>query len=419
MRTPLWTALAVLGAASRVHAQSPACPAAGDVQALVQCAASHSPVLAAARFEQRAALARRLSAELYFPSNPALELQGGLRRLAPGAYTFDRGIGLSQAFEVGGQRGARLAASDAESEAADALLEASLAEVSAAVLSSAAEVRWARLERAAAADVCTSAERLVELSRGRAAHGVGIGLDVDLAEAALLTARRDERERQRAVDEAEARLSQVVGAAVSLAEDAELPELRGSASLAELEALAVARRKEPRQAIGEARVAAAQTAILQRDWYPKPTVGVGLRQEENATIGALTLSVPLPVFRRNQGELASQQVQVEQADAQRVQAELEVRLQVRAAHAAWQRAREASVASPDLEARLRADLVALQTAYEQGSMSMPATLASLREVALARRQLAQMQAETVLAAVALARAVNTSTLTEVQRGARP
>jgi cobalt-zinc-cadmium efflux system outer membrane protein len=389
------------------------------VQALVQCAASHSPVLAAARLEQRAVLARRLSAELSFPSNPALDLQGGVRRLGPGSYSFDRAIGLSQAFEVGGQRGARLAASDAESEVADALLEASLAEVSAAVLAAAVEVRWARLERVAASDASASAERLVELSRGRAAHGVGIGLNVDLAEAALLTARRDERERQRAVDEAEVRLSQSVGASVALAVDAEVPELRWEASLAELETLAVAHRKEPRQAFGAARVATAQAGVLQRDWYPRPTVGVGLRQEENATIGALTLSVPLPVFRRNQSELAAQQVQVEQADAQRVQAELEVRLQVRAAYAGWARARSAQPASPDLDARLRADLAALQTAYAQGSMSMTSTLASLREVALARRQLAQLQAETVRASVALARAVNTPTLTEVQKGARP
>ncbi len=119
---------------------------------------------------------------------------------------------------------------------------------------------------------------------------------------------------------------------------------------------------------------------------------------------AARLSIPLPLFRRNQGEIAEQQARVSQADATARQTELRARLEVRAAYAAWQRAAETvKQIEPGLEDRLREDARALSDAYARGAVPLPTALSSLREAQGARRDLVSARIEAVLTSFQLAR----------------
>ncbi|HYM96453.1 MAG TPA: TolC family protein, partial [Candidatus Sulfotelmatobacter sp.] len=142
--------------------------------------------------------------------------------------------------------------------------------------------------------------------------------------------------------------------------------------------------------------------LLRRERIPNITLGAQYRHEEFSEVAAARLSVPLPIFRRNQGEIAEQQALVAQADTAVQQGKLKVALEVRASFAAWEQARSLLHDIPaDLESRLGADAQALQDAYVRGTIPLPTALASLREVFNARRAVAEARAEATLAALDL------------------
>jgi outer membrane protein TolC len=82
-----------------------------------------------------------------------------------------------------------------------------------------------------------------------------------------------------------------------------------------------------------------------------------------------------------------------------------VRLEVRNAHAAWERASAlARTIPPELDERLAAGLERLREAYARGALPLATALASSREALAARRALAEARAEALSTSYALARA---------------
>jgi cobalt-zinc-cadmium efflux system outer membrane protein len=282
------------------------------------------------------------------------------------------------------------------------------------VLAAAVEVGRARLAAHFAAEQRELAERLVEVSAGRARQGVGAPLDVELAEAARVQAHREELSAGRAWTEAGARLALAVGAEISLAEGPPVAVAGPDQPVAELVVLATERRLLVRQARAESEAGSSRLELLRRERIPDVTIGASLRHEEFSDVAGLRLSVPLPLFRRNQGEIQEQQALVARAGVAERQARLRVALEVKAAHAAWTRARAlARQISPDLERRLADDARALREAYERGTMPLVTALASLREVFGARRTVADGRAEATLATLGLLTAAGAAVAPEV------
>jgi outer membrane protein TolC len=120
-------------------------------------------------------------------------------------------------------------------------------------------------------------------------------------------------------------------------------------------------------------------------------------------VAAVRLSVPVPLFRRNQGAILEQQAILAGAGATEEQARLRVALEVRAAHAAWTQAR---ALRPADRSRLwkrawRPTPRPCATPTCAGRCPLPAALASLREVFGARRTVADARAEVALATLDL------------------
>jgi cobalt-zinc-cadmium efflux system outer membrane protein len=169
---------------------------------------------------------------------------------------------------------------------------------------------------------------------------------------------------------------------------------------------ALERRPEINAARASIESSAERADLLRRERIPDLTIGAGYRREELSNILSARLIFPIPVARRNQGEIAEQEARTRQAAAAARQEELKIRLQVKGAYRSWQRARTAAAAiGADLEARLAADVQALRNAYERGRLPLTAVLASLRETQAARRSLVEARADAAQAALDLARAV--------------
>jgi outer membrane protein, heavy metal efflux system len=402
----LAAALAAIAVASGARAQESSCPPVADLAALVRCAQRSSEAVVRARAELDAARARRDVASRLLPANPALEVGAGRRTLGDGATDVDRSIELSQQIELGGQRGARIDAAEAELRAARASADAVERLVAADVLTGAARVVKDRQALSLVREQREATLRLAEVSGARARKGVAAPFESELAEAARIQALREERAAALELAEAERLLAAAAGADVQLAAGASLPPVsQPRLALAEMERNALEHEPEAVAARNEIAAAQARAALLRRERIPDLTIAAGYKHEEQADVIGGRLSIPLPLFRRNQGEIAEQEARSAQATARSRQIELRVRLSLRAAYGSWQRAQDAVKDIPaNLEDRLRADVESLRRAYERGTLQLPLVLASLREVQSARRTVLDARAEAVLASIELARA---------------
>jgi cobalt-zinc-cadmium efflux system outer membrane protein len=406
VRALLGTAFAVLSISIRVQAAGPACPAVATAGALVRCAQDGSERIARSRAELEAIQGRRDAAGRLLPSNPTVDVGIGYRRTEDGATDIDRGIELAQTFEIGGQRGARISAAEAELRAARAFADAAKSAVAVEVLGAATQVVRARLALAIARDQSETAGRLVEISEARAARGFAAPFETELAQAARVQALREERATAQELSDAEARLAEAASADVQLAPDARIPETRlDFPPLDRLLQRALELRPDLIAARASVESSAARADVLRRERIPDLTLGAGARHEEFSNILSARLIFPVPVVRRNQGEIAEQEARTRQAAAAARQEELKIRLQVQGAYRSWQRAQATAAAiGADLEARLAADVQALRSAYERGRLPLTAVLASLRETQAARRSLVEARADVAQAALNLARA---------------
>ncbi len=410
MQARLFAALAACGVVVSARAEESRCPPIADLGALVRCAQQSSEAVVRARAELQAVRARRDVAGRVLPANPSLELGVGRRRTEAGTTDVDRSVEVAQQIEIGGQRGARIDWAEADLRAAQATADAAERLIAAEVLSAAARVVRSRQALILVREQRGAADRLVDVSRARAQKGVSAPFESELAEASRVQSLRDERAAAQELSEAEGSLAAAVGGDVQLEEEAPLPASdQAPVILADLESTAVARQSEVVIAISEMEAAHARTNLLRRERIPDVTVTAGFKHEEFSDVIGVRLAVPLPLFRRNQGEIAEQEARTAQAAARARQTELRARLAVRAAHRSWQRARAAADSIPsDLDARLRADVAALQQAYERGTLQLPLVLTSLREVQSARRTVIDARAEAVLASIELARAAGLS-----------
>ncbi|MGE5047838.1 MAG: TolC family protein, partial [Deltaproteobacteria bacterium] len=216
-----------------------------------------------ARTELDAARARRDIASRLLPANPSLEVGAGHRTIEGGATDIDRSIELSQQIEIGGQRGARIDAAEADLRAARAAAEAAERLVIGDVLAAAARVIHDRQALSLVREQRDAAGRLADVSRARTRKGLAAPFESDLADAARIQALREERTTALGLSEAEGVLAAAVGSDVQLAMDASLPAVtQPQLALAELERNAIEHQPEVVAAQNEIRAAQARSALL-------------------------------------------------------------------------------------------------------------------------------------------------------------
>lgn len=440
MNQSLWIKAGVLAmllgawGADAALAQDPASPqpraVAGDTLSLAiaeaqRLALVQNPAFLAERQEYDIARGELTQARVY-NFNPELEFQ------APGVGTQgalgEYEASLSQEIEWAGARGLRVRAARFGLDRADSgvrdAARRTLADVSTAFYAAlAAEQRLS-----VARELSQLNEQLLTATRIQAREGEISVMDANLAEieagrarALVLAAEREatsarlELQRLTGIDpEQEIRLQDAI------------PDAPSATALDQdsLVALALARRPDL-----EARTRAvdqyeALTRLARREAIPNVRVGVFAEREEafdiatgpGGSVGGRTalespriglgVSVPLPVFDRNQGVVAQRASQTDQARLSRQATELAVRTQVTDALRAYRAAsEEARVFEQDVLQPARANQRLLDTAFRAGKVGLP-TLLLLRNQLLdaelgywgawlaQRRALVELQAAT-------------------------
>ena len=247
-------------------------------------------------------------------------------------------------MEVGGQRGARREVVSRALRTADLRIDVARAETRARVRAAYVSTQLAleRVEAAAQREALVG--KLLEAVRARVAGGASSNVDLELARLERGSAARARIDATLAAADALARLRLLVG--LPTAQKLELdgkalpPRLRGVA-LPDLLARAQAQRAELAALASGVDEIDADIVRLRREAIPSPTLFVEVQRDLPGQIfvgGGL--GVPLPVWRRNQGELALARADRLRVQEERTLVERDVALEVERAYQAEAAQRE-------------------------------------------------------------------------------
>ncbi len=379
------TALAVVGAMLGLATVTRAEPITID-QALERAAYRPSVAVSALDIEAARANARGAALPLY---NPELSGGGG-PQLGSGA-SFQLQIGISQTIERGGKRSARVEVADAQTRGSEIAQRGEL-------LRARVET-WRAFERALVLrDRLRTRQEVEKLATTLAAamqQSAQVGgttklrVNVVVAEAGRANQERVAAEAEYAA--ARAALATAIGAGPSEQPEpagamADLPVLTANAD----ELVARALREHPAVATSDNLVAVAKARIDDADARGTPDVTLGLGYAyapdpagSHAIVG--TVSIPLAIRNRNEGERGSARIGAKRADVERAYERVEVERAVRLAIENYQRAR-AAVAGFDnaVTERLDENLAAAQDAFAKGGLDFVELTTTQRDLIASR-----------------------------------
>jgi cobalt-zinc-cadmium efflux system outer membrane protein len=362
-------------------------------------ARERAPQIANARFALDEAQGRMLGASLRAQDNPELDVQVGDRQTPAGRRT-DVELGVTQRFEPGSRRTARLAGANA----ALAHGTASLEDTTRTVLRAAARAYYRALYAGERVRLLTGAQGVAAevyavADRRFTAGDIPI-LDVNLARASLARVRAEREATEALREEALGDLKSLLGVDtdVSVQGDFALPPGRSLA--VNLEAASA----RPDLRVLEAGVREAEAEVLFGRSLEKPNYGLGVRvsQESGDRILLGGLTVTLPVFSKGQDIQAIGAARAARLRASLDAAQTQVRIDVRTAFGAYQR-RAAAVRILEADALPGLDEnEALTTrSFDVGQLGLPDLLLIRGEIVATRFQYLDALLEAALARVDL------------------
>jgi cobalt-zinc-cadmium efflux system outer membrane protein len=374
----LWAALLALGAPGLVTAQSLSLPQAIDA------AFSQNPELAAARQEIGVAEGDRQQAGLI--PNPVLSWEAEDTRRDTRTTT----VMLSQALELGGKRGARIDVAERGQDAAQIELERRGNELRAQVVQAFYSAVRAQTGLELAMQSQALARRGLEVAQGRVRAGKSSPVEATRAEVQLAETELLVRRAQTLKSNSYRELAQTTGSAVAGFDQlifADLSPGKSPPAATMLKALNQTAELRLAEAQIQQREAALGSERAQR--IPDLTVSVGSQysREDRERVNVVGLSMPLPLFSRNQGNVLAASRRADQARDLRNAVELRLRTQTQAAVDQW------STATREIEAFDQTILPAAQRAvdtatrgFEMGKFGFLEVLDAQRTLIAARGQ---------------------------------
>jgi len=382
----------------------PAGAAALTLHQAIEMALARDPQLAALEKERQAAEFARDASRAFLAQNPVLSVEAGPQfgeNQAFAAYI----VALEQPLELGGQGGARRAATDAAVERTTVQIALRRRTLASAVREQYAQaVGAAERERLAGADA-DFATRAAEVADARLAEGK---LSRLARNAALVEQARALRSRAAAsVESAQARAQ--LRSTISLPVDAPM-EVEGT--LAEMARRTAApmpervQRLELQEAQLQRDESAARANLADAAATPTLDVSASFERESGSDRLSAIVSIPLPLFDRNAAERATARTELARSQAQLVATERAVVADIAAARTRLDAARAAVDAFQEGALQALEENVALATeAFRAGEIGATEFIPLRREALEGRLAWLQALEELALAQIAWERAV--------------
>jgi len=312
---------------------SPAGAAEAPVQITLEQALSEAmdrnPTLSVERREIDIAKGTRRQAGIY-PFNPEIEASGGAGRAHDRVETNERrgintqSVGISQTIWLQGQRGLRVRGADAGVIRAQSLVQDAERQVVADTLKTYSDLLVSQ-ERASLARDILGVVRQVQDAAQTLFEGDAVPqLDVFRAEVEVRKAENRLVVEERTVAVAQRELALLIGRAVEQPLRAVAPNPVLAQPQGDIDALrneAFARRPDLNAALAAVQAGRAEVDLVKAERF-LPELKVGLKYEAARDFdavgqsGLLTLSIPLPLFNRRDGDLDRARAEVARQEAQ-------------------------------------------------------------------------------------------------------
>ncbi len=283
-----------------------------SLQDALTLAEQRSPLVRRALKEEAVAAAGRIGAAALLPANPAVTVTLGARRdsssSSPASQGFEGTGRIEQMFDIGGQRGLRIAEAEGNRALARLRVEVARAETRARVRAAYVTVLIARRHLADARDQEALGEQVFTSARIRFDAGAGTDVDRNLAEVERGRLTQERVYATLAVEDGLDRLRRSLGLPASrvltLTSTLSLPPIIAETEAALLER-ARARRAELRVLDASAAQLDLTLARLRRERVPSPTLFFdAMSQQPGQLYLGGGLALPIPLWRRGQGEIA-------------------------------------------------------------------------------------------------------------------
>lgn len=367
------------------------------IERLVESGGSRRADLLAAR--QRLAIAQGRLRQANLRPNPTLDAEYGSPRFLGGEAESDFSVGVSQTFELGGKRSKRVAVAELE-------LQQARFEVAALERQLAVEIRTSYTRAVSAARQLDVIEKLlaadaelVRVTGARLKEGDVAPLDANLVRVESDRLKIQQIEARSEMETALLEIRTLAGLDVSeplrLAPQAERPP-RLDLGLSELTETALRERADLQAArlgerLGTARINLAKSQATpniagsvrysrskQIIDFPPPINGNTVNKDNELTFG---VSVDIPIFNRNQGEIASATGEQLQATREREFLEATIRRDVAVAYRQYRAAAEKLVLyATQILPRSEANLQTVRAAYGLGEFSVFEVVAEQRRL---------------------------------------
>lgn len=307
---------------------------------------------------------------------------------AQGADVLESTLSLSQVIELGDKRAHRIGVANAERESVELEQQARQLDVLAEVARRFIAVVAAQEQLSLARQVETLSQNTLDAMARRVQAARSPEAEHSRAAIARIRARLDRQRAEQTLQGARLQLAALWGSA-----DWQLGEARAdlyAVPALELTTLAdrIQRNPDLLRLATETRLREAELRLAQAQGRPNLQVGAGVRRLEEAGDFAFVaaLSMPLPMFDRNQGGIAEAQARSELTAAQRKAAEARARATLNALHQEFVVARqEAEALRGEVIPQAEQALAQTESVFTRGRYSYLELVNAQRELMDARR----------------------------------
>lgn len=387
-----------------------------DLDQAVKRAREASALVRRARAESQVTAARRVEASIALPANPALAFAVGPQRDATPGVPERHGLGyrlhVEQAIEIAGQRGTRLREVDRAVDAATARERLAGIEAGARARSTYVGALLAASLVEATAERETLARQLEDSVRARVDVGAASEIELRLAEVERGRMHRERVDAERLAGEASAELLALLALPPETTLRLTTPLAAPAVALPPLEraiGLALERRADLAALLASAAEIDAQIVRLRREALPSPALFFEVERDlpGQVFLGG-GLGVALPVWRRNQGALASARADRARTDDERALLARQITLEVdRALRDVRARDEQARIQATEIVPAAERARDLLTQGWQAGKFDLFRVIQVSREAGEARRHQIEALGNLWQAAIELDRATGT------------
>jgi cobalt-zinc-cadmium efflux system outer membrane protein len=370
------------------------------IERVLDLAERQNPDVLMARTRISQAEGALATARIRLPANPEVDVFLGSRDTSLGGQSFEQELAFLQRFEIGGQRGHRVAAATAG--VTQRTLEVGLSVIEAQMMALSAFYRAAHAQemRRLTEQALGLAEESVRAAQARYEAGDTAVLGVNVARVEFARARRDQLTSAARFEAAVADLRAVLA----------LPAQESVVIQAELRAPDVPaldvllsrlpERPDLRALTANVDQVEAESQLVRATRTPDLFGGIAYRREDGEPVIGGRFGLTLPLFQRQSGALVTASARVSEAKAARDARAVALDARLRGAHARYLIAsRAAEAIASDAVPLVEENEQLTRESYQAGKIGLVELLVIRREGFSARREALDARLDAILAAV--------------------